>query len=90
MTAPRYKETVIFHSLVGSVRVVAFTPLARVADALVDVDPAVGSVEAVVAAAAVRVPVRDAVAVVAGVASAVVNLGAMDTWEKVTLFSHLN
>jgi hypothetical protein len=59
------------------VRVDAPPVLAGAPRALVDVDLAVGPVEALVALAAVRVGERDALAVVARVARAVVHLGAV-------------
>ena len=66
--------------LVWSVSVDALSSvLARVCGALVDVDLAVGAVEAGVAVATEGVGQRDAVAVVAGVAGAPVNFCTLAT-----------
>ena len=50
--------------------------------ALVNVDLAVGAVEALVTFATERVGEGDAVAVVAGVSGALVYIGTMTTWPK--------
>ena len=64
---------------VGSVSVGAFSLLAGVPGALVDVDLAVRAVEALVAVAPEGVLQRDALAIVARVAGAVVDLGTVAT-----------
>ena len=55
---------------------------ARTPGALVDVDLAVGAVEALVAVATERVGEGDAVAVVAGVSGAVIHIVTVTTWKK--------
>ncbi len=70
------------YSLVGSVCVDALPPLAGATPALVHVQVAVRAPVALLAAAAVRVAVGEALAVGAGLLGTVVNLCAMSSYEE--------